>query len=108
MMEEECVNKEEEQCKDLVEKECNTVEKQACTSIVEQVSSFVHNISNFETKTELSAKFQVCSVQSESVCREQETKSCDLVQDVLCRNVTETRWVNNKQKEQEVLKLNET
>ena len=44
VMEEECNNKEEEQCKDLVEMECNTVEKQACTSIVEQVSSFVHNI----------------------------------------------------------------
>ena len=50
MMEEECVTKEEEQCKEEVEMECNTVEKQACTSIVEQVSSFVHNISNFETK----------------------------------------------------------
>ena len=60
----------------------------------------------FETKTKLSAKFKVCSVQSESVCREQETKTCDLVQDVLCRNVTETRWVHKK--EQEVFKLKET
>ena len=107
MMEEECVTKEEEQCKDFVEMECNTVEKQACTTIVEQVSSFGHTISNFETKTKLSSKCQVCSIQSESVCREQVTKSCDLVQDVLCRNVTETRWGNNKQKGQLVLGLNE-
>ena len=56
----------------------------------------------FETKTEFSSTFQVCSIQSEFVCRDQETKSCDLVQDVLCRNVTETRWVNNKQKEYEM------
>ena len=34
---------------------------------------------------------QVCFTQSEAVCQDQETEKCSLVQDVLCRNITETR-----------------
>ena len=34
---------------------------------------------------------QVCSVSTESSCKEVVEKDCSLVQDVVCRNVTETR-----------------
>ena len=34
---------------------------------------------------------QVCSVSTESSCKEVVEKECSLVQDVVCRNVTETR-----------------
>ena len=93
-MEEECITVEKEQCKEEVEMECQTVEKQACTSIVEQVFRlFIVYILNILTKSvkSLNTDVQVCSIESSPVCREKETKSCDLVQDVLCRNITQTR-----------------
>ena len=34
---------------------------------------------------------QVCSPSPESVCKEEFDSNCSLVQDVVCRNVTETR-----------------
>ena len=94
-MEEECITVDKEQCKEEVEMECKTVEKQACTSIVEQVCpmsiSLFLNTLHKRPNVFKSSVFQVCSIQTSPVCREQETKTCDLVQDVLCRNATQTR-----------------
>jgi len=67
---EECKMVEEEECVENTQMECKEVEKQVCTAIREQV----------------------CSPTLENFCHEEEKKECSLVPEVVCRNVTQTRF----------------
>ena len=86
MMEEECSVVEEEKCEVEKKMECMTVEKQACTTMREHVTHSPEII-----RGKLKYLIQVCSPSSETVCREEMQNNCNLVQDVLCRNVTQTK-----------------
>ena len=75
---------EEEKCKESIQMECMIVEKQACTTVTEPVklnSLYFCDMS----------PVKVCKIETDTSCEEVEDNECSLVQDVLCRNVTQTR-----------------
>ena len=68
--------------------ECEMTNKEVCTTIKEEVRQKMKNTNYIQFNLK---KFQVCSPDTVSNCEEIDNVNCNLVPDVVCRNITETR-----------------